>query len=211
MRLIKMPNCNQGVVLLYAVLMVSIILGVSLSLLNITYKQIILTAVSRESQIAHFNAWGAVDCINRANRAFNDFFSGDDANNPFGRFNPTDSTLSLPTPPWSPPQLIFTCGDGTPEEIEIRVDQPAHNNTGPAGADGVSSSYKLTGLGLLGGCALVEAVKVESGNYDDFPGEVLGELDDFFFMITALGYNSSGPCDGTGNPRLVERRIRLKI
>ena len=64
-------NKNGGVALLYAVLLVSIVLTISLSLLNITFKQIVLTAVSRDSQIAHFNAWSAVDCIRRTNRFFN--------------------------------------------------------------------------------------------------------------------------------------------
>lgn len=55
-------NKNQGIVLLYAVLMVSIVLTVSLSLLNITLKQIILSATNRDSKIAYYAADSALQC-----------------------------------------------------------------------------------------------------------------------------------------------------
>ncbi|MBI4136235.1 MAG: hypothetical protein HY481_01655, partial [Candidatus Vogelbacteria bacterium] len=58
--MLSIKNNNRGVALLYAVLLVSVVLTISLSLLNITFKQIVLSAVSRDSQIAHFNAWSAV-------------------------------------------------------------------------------------------------------------------------------------------------------
>src|SRR3989344_9069711 len=91
-------NKKRGVVLLYAVLMVSIVLTISLSLLNITYKQIVLTAVSRESQVAHFTALSALDCAYFADRSFRDSSGDDTLPNPFGRFTFTESGVTLDTP-----------------------------------------------------------------------------------------------------------------
>src|SRR3989344_2974774 len=114
-------NKKRGVVLLYAVLMVSIVLTISLSLLNITFKQIVLTAVSRESQVAHFNAWSAADCVNRTNRQFKDLANppNDRSDNPFGWFDFITTGLLNPSP--GAPST-FTCGDiGAGDKIEAEV------------------------------------------------------------------------------------------
>ncbi len=53
---------NQGFVLLFAVLMVSVVLTISLSLFNITYKQIILSSTGKDSQVAYNNAYIGLSC-----------------------------------------------------------------------------------------------------------------------------------------------------
>ncbi len=57
-------QCSRqaGIVILLAVLLVSIVLVVSLSLLNIVFKQLVLSATARESQLAFFAADGGHDC-----------------------------------------------------------------------------------------------------------------------------------------------------
>ncbi|MBI2100532.1 MAG: hypothetical protein HYT47_00710 [Candidatus Vogelbacteria bacterium] len=195
--------------ILYAVLLVSIVLTISLSLLNITYKQIVLAAVSRESQVAHFNAWSAVDCIAHTNKQYQSLnpVSGsvnDNLDNPFGVFNYDNSTLNTPT--GAP--TTFDCGTGG-DVINVSVkagpNQPGGSNTN------VYSQYSMTGSGLKNACAIVDVIKVYSGNYDDFPGEAIGEEDSGEIMVTALGYNSIHPCNEETNTRLVERRIRKKL
>ena len=60
-----MPNkfsAQQGVVILFAVLMVSVVLTVSLVLLNISYRQLILSGIVRESEFAFFAADSARNC-----------------------------------------------------------------------------------------------------------------------------------------------------
>ncbi|MBI4136234.1 MAG: hypothetical protein HY481_01650, partial [Candidatus Vogelbacteria bacterium] len=192
--------------LLYAVLLVSVVLTISLSLLNITFKQIVLSAVSRDSQIAHFNAWSAVDCvysINREKRELN-LTTGnvnDTFDNPFGVFNFDSGTLDLPT------VTTFICGD----EVGSRDKITATFVSAEEVVSNVVTRYKLSGPGLNDACTIVDMVKVFSGNYADFPGEGMGEDDAAAAMTTAYGYNSLHPCNDDTSSRLVERRIRKKL
>ena len=54
---------NQGFVLLYAVLLVSIVLTISLSLYDITYRQLVLASTVEASQLSFYAADGVRDCI----------------------------------------------------------------------------------------------------------------------------------------------------
>ena len=199
-------NKNQGMALLYAMLLVSIVLTVSLSLLNITYKQIVLTAISRESQIAHFAALSALDCVIFTDRFFRDPNNkrNDNLDNPFGVFtfdifsNPPSMTLIVGNP--SP---TFTCGNAG---NEINATEVTAKTDGAIGsADGVFSRYDMIGLGLNGACATVEVRKIRSGDYDNF-GEGDSIDDRGKMMIAAFGYNT---CNTTSS-RLVERRVRTR-
>ncbi len=53
---------ERGVVILFAVLMVSVVLTVSMVLLNISYRQLVLSSVARESAFAFFAADSARNC-----------------------------------------------------------------------------------------------------------------------------------------------------
>ncbi len=202
-------NKNQGVVLLYAVLLVSIVLTISLSLLNITYKQIILTAVSKESQVANFVALSVLDCAKFTNTFYQDELGNDKTDNPFGVFispdnldkpngNPTsfdcgsgDGLINVTAAdaPGEPATLIHTDADGTPSD----------------GATGIISRYTLLGPGLGMSCGEIKVVKVESGNYSDEFGSDGEDPGQTFY--TALGYNT---CD-LSSSRLVERRVRTVV
>lgn len=52
----------RGVTLLVAVILASVILSVSLALLDITYKQILLASSAKQSQYAFYNADSAMEC-----------------------------------------------------------------------------------------------------------------------------------------------------
>lgn len=59
---IKQKTKKAGVVILFAVLMVSVILTISLGIFNITYRQMVLSSIARESEIAFFAADTARNC-----------------------------------------------------------------------------------------------------------------------------------------------------
>lgn len=64
MKLFKsQPKTKKGFVLLYAVLVVTVVLAVGLILINIITKQITLSIVGRNSQVAFYAADSGRDCI----------------------------------------------------------------------------------------------------------------------------------------------------
>ncbi len=53
---------KRGFTLLVAMIMTSVILAISLSLLNISYKQVLLSSTARQSQYAFYAADSALEC-----------------------------------------------------------------------------------------------------------------------------------------------------
>lgn len=53
---------KRGVVILYAVLLVSVVLTISLGVFNITYRQLVLSSLTRESEVAFSVADTARNC-----------------------------------------------------------------------------------------------------------------------------------------------------
>lgn len=56
-------NKSKGFALLYAVLLTSVVLVVGVALINIITRQLILTSLNRNSQIAYYNATALRNCI----------------------------------------------------------------------------------------------------------------------------------------------------
>lgn len=52
----------RGITLLVAVILASVVLSVALSLLDITYKQVLLASSAKQSQYAFYNADSAMEC-----------------------------------------------------------------------------------------------------------------------------------------------------
>lgn len=52
----------RGITLLVAVILSSVVLSVALSLLDITYKQVLLASSAKQSQYAFYNADSAMEC-----------------------------------------------------------------------------------------------------------------------------------------------------
>jgi hypothetical protein len=97
-----MPNKTnlkqQGVVILFAVLMVSVILTISLGVFNITYRQLVLSSMAKESEIAFAVADSARNCAQYWDSPGQDKF-GYYENTPAGSSDwnfvaPTSNTLS---------------------------------------------------------------------------------------------------------------------
>lgn len=55
-------STQRGVVILFAVLLVSVVLTISLGIFNITYRQLVLSSIARESEIAFSVADSARNC-----------------------------------------------------------------------------------------------------------------------------------------------------
>lgn len=58
-----MHTPTRGITLLIAVILSSVILSVTLSLLDITYKQVILASSAKQSQYAFYAADSAMECV----------------------------------------------------------------------------------------------------------------------------------------------------
>jgi hypothetical protein len=132
-----------GFALLYAVLVVSIVLTISLSLFNITYKQILLSSVVRESQVAFYAADSALRCAVHQN---NVFIPGPE--NPFGYYQSAGGGTFTFVPPGP---VTFSCNN---EGIE------------PSCAD-IGSQHQCSftvvfDLGNREACARVDVIKEEN-------------------------------------------------
>ncbi|MEK7587017.1 MAG: hypothetical protein AAB453_04070 [Patescibacteria group bacterium] len=97
---------KNGFVLLYAVLLVSIVLTVSLSLFDISYRQIVLSSTVESAQLSFYIADWVRDCIKSYNN-FNpidstsiyNYFGKFDTSNPANIYAPNQQ--HLPNPPFS--------------------------------------------------------------------------------------------------------------
>lgn len=178
---------NRGVVILFAVLMVSAILAISLTLFNITYKQLVLSQVAQESKYATYAADSARDCAIHW-----DVFA-DSTLNPFGYYNQVDDKFE-----YGRASTIFCNGEDWLVENK--------NNCTDGYSECVSEfnvSYQIPneipGGGLFGGkelCANVVVTKETSS------GGVT--------RIEASGYNMAGDedqCPEAVTNRTVERII----
>lgn len=98
-------NQQRGVAILFAVLLVSTVLAISLTLLNITYRQLLLSSTVRESQLAFYAADSALNCARHW-----DSYRGD--TNPFGHFvtDPDTGALSFLGPVGG---SNLACGDAS--------------------------------------------------------------------------------------------------
>jgi Tfp pilus assembly protein PilX len=97
-------NQRRGVAILFAVLLVSTVLAISLTLLNITYRQLLLSSTVRESQLAFYAADSALNCA----RHWDSFRRLSNNPNPFGFFYNDDTGLHFSNPSAN----TLTCGDG---------------------------------------------------------------------------------------------------
>lgn len=96
-------NKKRGVAILFAILLVSIVLTVGLTLLNITLRQLVLSSLARESQFAFYAADSARNCA----RYYDSLENPDDR--PFGYFELVSSNLQFHGNGSKP----ISCGDFT--------------------------------------------------------------------------------------------------
>lgn len=88
---------KNGFVILFAVLLVSIVLSISLSLFNITFKQLILSSTARESQYAFYASESARNCAKFWNEPGLVDNAATEFDNAFGYFNNVPDANGIPT------------------------------------------------------------------------------------------------------------------
>ncbi len=150
---------TTGFVLLYAVLLVSIVLTVSLSLYNITFRQLVLASTAQESAKAFYLTDAGRQCLRYWN-------SQPDASHPFGVFsvapftNPTlgsitcgGVTINLTSAPVG--NIQFTpfafAIDGGCVQVEARKDRTTQSS-----ANAISIVYGYN-IGTVSGSTCVDA------------------------------------------------------
>ncbi len=140
---------QPGFILLFAVLLVSIVLTVTLVLLDITLRQLVLSAINRDSQKAYYAAYAGIDCAVYWDRDYPSNIS--DTVKPFGSYT------SSAQPPENPATL--ECGfdhsvpDGSPAAILLIAFADGScasvtvTKSAPSGNDGdtviISNGYNL--------------------------------------------------------------------
>ena len=100
---------SQGFAILYAVLMVSILLTISLTLLDISYKQLVLSSINKESKLAYYATVSALSCANYWEKT--KFYS----DNPFGYFDYSTDPPSFV----SVTDKDISCGENTILAVDI--------------------------------------------------------------------------------------------
>ena len=60
--MMKRIKNNSGFAMLFTVLVVSLILAISISISNVTFKQTLLSSLAKDSQIAFYEADAAMEC-----------------------------------------------------------------------------------------------------------------------------------------------------
>jgi hypothetical protein len=63
----------RGIALLLAIIFTAVVLSIGLSLADISYKQIILASVAKQSEYAFYNADSAVECALEMDQQYNTF------------------------------------------------------------------------------------------------------------------------------------------
>jgi Tfp pilus assembly protein PilE len=178
---------NKGFTLLFASLIVSLILSISLAIAHISLSQIILSSAGKESQKAFYNADSGLECamyyeynVQRADGT--PFFA--------------TSTVS------NPPPGLLACAGISAVKIDTAVGGGANATTTtsfsinpPTYADGSGSWTCLVNNGEPS-----FEVKVSKTPNVDYPGAVN-------VLIEARGYNT---CDDT-NPKRVERGLYTRF
>jgi len=134
--MINKADKQIGFAILYAVLMVSIVLTISLTLLDISYKQLILSSINEESKIAYYAATSAINCAL--------FWDGparspdaDTSYKPFGYF--TYDTIPPVFTPATPPNKSISCAGNS-----VLVSQDSGNDrisTFPVNFDDGSAAF----------------------------------------------------------------------
>lgn len=169
---------SHGFAILYAVLMVSIVLTISLTLLDITFKQLVLSSINKESKLAYYAAVSAFNCVLYWDRDALDFSGAD--YKPFGHFE--SGPIFVAPSPVNPKPII--CAGVSPTN-------PSRNDV----PNGSTYSFTLT-FPQAGGGDTQAKVEVIKGNGSN--GTSVGNT-----KIHIDGYNTTD----VNNPRRVERSL----
>lgn len=184
----RLKTKKSAFVILFAVILVSIVLTISLSLYNITFKQLVLSSVTKEAQLAFFVA----DAGRRCALHYSDFSHLPPGERPFGKYY------------WS------VDGDGNPA---LAYDVPdtgekirCEGNIDITVTEDISNPVKrfdFIWYFPIDGRIACARVKVEEDPSDS--GKV---------TVTSRGFNnalSGSQCPTNGNGRNVEKALQTVI
>ncbi len=190
----RVTRHHDGLTLLITLLLMSVLLGISASLLNVSLKQYQLSGIARASEVAFQAANAGIECV-----LYYDFINFNNPVSSDSQFDvPIDATL---------PETSLTCFDG----VSSGDTAPDVNNTIQSGEeqqfrfDWGSASDPL--------CTEVSIYKF----HDDAPVDVIVEgqyprgvgnpcpSDGVCTVIKSRGYNTS--CNKRSDPRVVEREV----
>lgn len=198
MNSLNFPQKHQGFAILLAILLVSIVLTIGLTLFNITYRQLLLSSLAKESQYAFYASDSAMHCA----RYYDNL--SDPTQRPFGHVSSDGNTVQF-TPSGGG---SIDCGAGPVEVAEALG----------AGASPAVYTFILAfpQVDRDPVCAQVTVTKYRDPSVTTPPGEgappdapqIFGRT-----KITARGYNNYrgeliAPCH-LDNDRTVERASEL--
>lgn len=182
----KNETRKRGVVILYAVLLMSVVLAISLGIFNITYRQILLSSVARESEIAFLAADSGRHCAMFWDSPFYDLDTGYRLNTPrpFGYVTVDINTLQRTFNSVSDAKAIACGGDSS-----VQV----------TGNDATGRDFTVFyDLGDRTACAKVTVTKNGDVNVPET-------------TITSNGYNlapdDKSACPSGNTNRVVERTV----
>ena len=195
----KQPQ--SGFALLLTLVVISVVLAIGLSLLNITVKQFTLSATARDSELAFHAANTGIECALAAAESVDIFTGGAPAAIDFDCAGVNAAAVDDHDPDTNVYQYSasagaytgsgtgFTWSVGSPtggtDEVCTEVDLFFLDSNAAGGSD-VTYDFRAAGFGI-------DAPACENGNVCTY--------------IFARGYNR--PCDGLGGLRVVQREITL--
>ncbi|MEA1929899.1 MAG: hypothetical protein U9M92_03420 [Patescibacteria group bacterium] len=193
MRVNLFPSKSSGFVILFAVILVSIVLAISLSLFNITFKQIILSSLARDTQLSLFAANSALECARQADQ----YGSIDDR--PFGyyAFSGDDAVYNLVAPGDDTP---IACSGGS---VVPTVLVDAEGGC-PAGFSCWRFSTYFSGQKEFCSRVVVTKRKAMEGNTDLLASELLT-------TIVSTGYSNHLGSAECGDPTAINNRTAVQI
>ncbi len=180
---------NRGVAILFAILLVSIVLTVGLSLLNITVRQLLLSSLARESQFAFYAADSARACARHYDSL------PDPEERPFGYFGLVEGSG----------EISYIAGDLAPEPGcgNLVLDFiPAAEGESPLAVSTMVIVFSDEQATPRLTCAEVEVTK-----YTDDVNEGGQIISKGKTRIVAKGYNNFDPDNGSGCYQVSDRTV----
>lgn len=177
------PNFKRGVAILFAVLLVSVVLTISLGLFNISYRQLVLSSLARESEIATAVADTARNCALYAD-------SPERTYHPFGYYAYSNGTWSWNPADSTPLKNKLVCAGQTRPVETIQLGGSGSEGLCGSGSSGIQGIFNVSPT--VGASAVFEA-PTEGGSVS----------------VSPTGQNCGGASGGVAN--VYARHFTVKI
>ena len=180
---IKISKNKKGFTLLFSVLLITLILAVGASIINVALKETILSGVGRESQYAFYAANTGIECAMYWDR-LSTLGDGIQFENKYV-FATSSASQEIGD------MSSIKCADNVISDVELADGNGWDRDLGASSA---TTTFGINIPGRTTSCAFVSVSKV----FDSLEDVTLTS-------ITSRGYNT---CDKT-NPRRIERGLQL--